>query len=133
MNSSNIAPELNNGEEIEGLLSSDLQAKRDIGMGKALQNVTLGIVNGRLAITGMSSNIKTASNELEKLNSNIKTASNEFEKLNLNIVDSSKSSEKLTKAIKNITLWGTIIAGIGVLIALSNLVLEFYKMLKLGV
>jgi hypothetical protein len=110
---SDLTPELNNGEEIDRLLGSDLQAKREAGIGKALQNVTLGIVNGRHALSGLRQSLGTATTQLEQLNNNIKTADT--------------SSQALTTAIKNITIAGTIIAGIGLLVAIANLVFEVYK------
>jgi hypothetical protein len=112
----NLIPELDNREEIEKLISSDLQAQRDKAMIKALQNVTLGIVNSRFALSGL----KTVIGHVEE----------RIGDLNKNINDSSESSDKLTEAIKKITLWGTIIAGAGVLIALLNLCFEVYKYLQ---
>ena len=111
--SNNLTPELDDKAEIEQLLGSDLQSQRDRAMIKALQNVTLGIVNTRFALSGLRSTIGYVKDKINDLNKNIR--------------DSSESSDKLTAAIKNITLWGTIIAGAGVLIALSNFCFEVYK------
>ena len=49
------------------------------------------------------------------------------EKFNKNIDEAGKSSERLTLALNRITLAGVIIAGIGLLIALGNLLFEIYK------
>lgn len=49
------------------------------------------------------------------------------EKFNKNVEEASKSSDKLTIALNRITLTGVVIAGIGLLIALGNLVFEVYK------
>ena len=49
------------------------------------------------------------------------------EKFNKNIEDAGKSSEKLTTALNRITLAGVIIAGLGLFIALGNLLFEIYK------
>ncbi len=113
MANNDLIPELNNKEEIEQLLGSDLQSQRDRAMVKALQNVTLGIVNSRLSLSALRSTIGTVRDKMEDLNKNIK--------------ESSDSSGKLTSAIKKITLWGTIIAGAGVIITFLNLCFEVYK------
>ena len=113
MPNNDLTPELNNKAEIEQLLSSDLQSQRDKAIIKSLQNVTLGIVNTRFALSGLRSTIGTVRDKMDDLNKNIK--------------ESADSSDKLTSAIKNITLWGTIIAGAGVLIALLNFCFEVYK------
>jgi hypothetical protein len=47
--------------------------------------------------------------------------------LNKNIEEANKSSEKLTKALNKITLAGVIISGIGILVAIANLIFEIYK------
>jgi hypothetical protein len=62
----------------------------------------------------------------EKLGQLIKVG----ETLNKNIEDAGESSEKLTSALNKITLAGVIIAGIGLLIALGNLLFEIYKYLN---
>lgn len=49
------------------------------------------------------------------------------EKLNDNIEATNKSSDKLTAALNKITLAGVVIAGLSLLVALGNLVLEVYK------
>lgn len=46
------------------------------------------------------------------------------EKFSKNIEESSRASEELTKALNRITLWGVIIAGISLFIALIHLILE---------
>lgn len=112
---STLTPELDNKADIERLLGSELQSQRDKAMIKALQNVTLGVVNTRLALSGLRSTIGSVKDEINVLNKNIR--------------DSSDSSDKLTLAIKKITLWGTIIAGAGVAVASLNLCFEVYKYL----
>lgn len=92
-----LTPELDNEAEIEKLLESETQAQRDRAMVKAIQNVTLGVVNTRFALSGLRSSIGYIKDRLDTLNKNMK--------------ESADSSDKLTAAIKNITLWGTIIAG----------------------
>jgi hypothetical protein len=108
-----MQPELENLEEIKQLLSSELTAKRDEGTGKALLNVTLGIVNTRLALHSLVGSFGRVRDELVKLNENLKKAD--------------ESSASLTKALNKITLAGVIVAGIGILIGLLSLGLEFYK------
>ncbi len=49
------------------------------------------------------------------------------ERFNKNIEDAGKSSERLTTALNRITLAGVIIAGLGLFIALGNLLFEVYK------
>src|SRR5882724_8941356 len=110
MANSDLTPELNNKDEIEQLVGSDLQSQRDRAMVKALQNVTLGVVNTRFALSGLRSSIGYIKDRLDTLNKNMK--------------ESADSSDKLTAAIKNITLWGTIIAGAGVLVAILNFCFE---------
>ena len=113
MSQNNLIPELDNWKDIENLLSSDLQSKREQGIGKALQNVTIGIVNSRFAVSGLKTSLGSVREQIEELNKNITATSD--------------SSGKLTEAIKNITLWGTIIAAIGVTVALLNFCFEIYK------
>lgn len=47
--------------------------------------------------------------------------------LNVNIKEANESSTKLTRALNKITLWGAIIAGVGVFVALLSLTFEIYK------
>jgi hypothetical protein len=49
------------------------------------------------------------------------------EKFNNNIEEAGMSSERLTLALNRITLVGVIIAGVGLVIALGNLLFEVYK------
>jgi len=109
----NLIPELENKAEIEKLLESETQAQRDTAIVKALQNVTLGVVNTRHALSGLGRTMGSIKDSLDQLNKNMQ--------------ESSASSGRLTQALKNITLWGTIIAGVGVLVAALSLGLEFYK------
>lgn len=50
--------------------------------------------------------------------------------LNANLKDSSDSSDRLAVALNRLTLWGLIVAGSGVMIALGHLVFEIYKFFK---
>lgn len=101
-------PELDNSSEIKELLNSDLQSQRDKATVKAMQNITLGIVNSRFAIRGLGQALGRIKDRIESLDRTIK--------------DSADSSNNLTKAIKKITFWGAIIAGTGVLVAILNLI-----------
>ena len=47
--------------------------------------------------------------------------------LNINIKESSESSSALAKALNNLTFWGVLVAGLGVLVALGGLIFEIYK------
>lgn len=107
-------PELDNITEIERLLSSDLQSKRDEGTGKALIKVTLGIVNTRLAISGLHSAIGSIRERMDTLNKNLQEAD--------------KTSSKLTTALNRITLAGVVIAALGIVIALGNLWISYQQM-----
>lgn len=49
------------------------------------------------------------------------------EELNKQLTKASESSEKLTKALNRITLAGVIIAAIGIIVAIANLIFEVYK------
>lgn len=109
-------PELENWGEIEKLLGSDLQQSRDIAIGKSLQNVTLGIVNGRHSLSALRGSISNIGEQIIELNENLKKAA--------------ESSTKLTKALNNITFAGVIIAGLGILIAGGNLVLDILQFIK---
>jgi len=106
-------PEFKNFNEIETLLASELEAKRQVGTGKVLQNVTLSIVNLRHVVEGLRQTLGKISSELESLNKNL--------------IEADKSSSKLTQALNKITLVGVIVAGIGILIAIGNLILDLYK------
>ena len=59
--------------------------------------------------------------------SSIEKAVEKIDKLNENLVKSGESSSKLTTALNRITLYGIIIAGIGVLTAVCSLVFEIIK------
>ena len=48
-------------------------------------------------------------------------------KLNKNIEEANESSTKLTRALNRITLAGVIIAGLGIIVAVANLLFEIYK------
>jgi len=48
------------------------------------------------------------------------------------IKSADESSVKLTKAINNITLAGVIIAGLGLIVAIANLILELIRLKLLG-
>ena len=50
--------------------------------------------------------------------------------LNVNIKDANESSTKLTRALNKITLWGVIVAGSGIMIALASLILDLVKYIK---
>lgn len=47
-----------------------------------------------------------------------------LQELNINIKNANESSSKLTFALNKITLWGVIVAGLGILVALANFVME---------
>lgn len=108
-------PELDNWKEIEGLLESHDERQREMGVGKALQNVTLGVVNVRHSLAGLRSTIGKIGDNLVILNKNLQ--------------DADESSKKLTQALNIITLAGVIVAGIGILIALANFIWDIYKTL----
>lgn len=48
-----------------------------------------------------------------------------LKELNVNLVKTDESSSKLTKAINNITLAGVIIAGLSLLVAIGNLIVDY--------
>ena len=84
-----LTPELDNWKEIVQLLESELEAKRQQGIGKVLQNATLGIVNSRHAVSGLRMSLGTLDGELKNLNKGIK--------------DGSDSSNKYSNAMKWLT------------------------------
>lgn len=69
---------------------------------------------------GICMNLKKVSESLPVLNE-------QLVQLNENIKEADESSGKLTSAIKNITLWGTIIALGSMLIAALSVGLEYWK------
>ena len=56
-------------------------------------------------------------NAVDKLNGKL-------DALNQNLVNAGKSSDDLTKALNRITLWATIIAGLGVTVAILNFIFD---------
>jgi hypothetical protein len=61
-------PELDNWEsEIDPLLESDLESKRQLGLGKAFQRVVVGLVNSRFAISGLRQTLGKVANNLRNL------------------------------------------------------------------
>lgn len=113
METDKIFPEFKNFSEIEKLIESDLQSQRDKGSVKAMMAATNAIVNVRMSIGGLRNTLGLLQSEMDTLNRSIK--------------QSSESSDKLAVAIKNITLWGTIVAGVGVLTAVAALAFEIFK------
>jgi len=109
----NVPPELEDSNEIDRLLNQAFPAKIQAGIGKALKGLVIGVVNTRLAITGLFSSIGSIKSELENLNKNIQNAD--------------VSSKKLTTAIKNATIAAAVIAALGVLIATATLAFDMYK------
>lgn len=53
-----------------------------------------------------------------------------LQELNINLKQANDSSAKLTQALNKITLWGVIITGAGILVALASLVLGIIKYLN---
>lgn len=106
--------ELENWHEISENLKGGTDSVQ-MAIGKAMQNVTLALVKVQAAIRGP---LVRVANGAEKLNENINNAS--------------VTSEKLTKAIKNATWAGAIIAGFGVFIAGAALFWDIYKTLWLN-
>jgi hypothetical protein len=117
-------PEIENFKEVETLLSSDLESKREQGIGKALQNVTLGIANTRSTISGLMRAVSQASHNLYLMRDVLDSS---IQDLNRNVKEANESSEKLAYALNRITFLGTIIAGVGVMVAAVGLVFEIYK------
>jgi len=74
--------------------------------------------------TGFYSSIGRIEQNLQKFNENA-------EKFIKSVDEASKSSEKLTNALNKITLAGVIVAGIGISIAVVNLVFEIYKYISI--
>ncbi len=68
-------------------------------------------------------------NSGSKTSANIGYLKDQITKLNENLEESNKSSDRLTKALNKITLAGVIIAGIGVLVASGNFVLDLLNYL----
>ena len=54
----------------------------------------------------------------------------QLEKLNANLEESSAVSDRLTRALHRISLWGVIVAALGVLVAACYLGFEVYKFSK---
>lgn len=84
------------------------------GINKAIHKLVVAIFNSGSKTSGQLGYVTEKINELNK---NLKTAN--------------ESSDRLTEALNKITFWGVIIAGIGVVVAALNLVLDFIKYLNL--
>lgn len=65
---------------------------------------------------GMRKAVGDIRDSLQELNSNIKVAN--------------ESSTKLTAALNKITLWGVVVAGSGIIVALAAFILELVKYFK---
>lgn len=50
-----------------------------------------------------------------------------LQELNTNIKEANESSTKLTSALNEITFWGVIVAGSGILVALAGFILDIIK------
>lgn len=50
-----------------------------------------------------------------------------LQELNSNIKEANETSTKLTAALNKITLWGVIVAGSGILVAIANFIFEIIK------
>ncbi len=109
----NNEPELQNWEEIELLSKSSSDTEGKLGFIKALHKVTIGIVNSKNSISGLTPFIARIGIVIEQLNKNLQKAD--------------ESSTKLTQALNRITFYGVIVAGFGVLVAVGGLILEIYK------
>jgi len=75
----------------------------------------------------LNENTTKANESLESLSSNLAKTHECLVQLNANITEANESSEKLSLALNKITLFGTVIAGISLFIALAAVVLEYYK------
>lgn len=83
------------------------------GINRAIHRLTIGIFNSG---SKTSTQISYLGNKIERLNENLEKAN--------------QSSDKLTEALNRITLAGVIIAGLGVLVAVGNFVLDLLNYLK---
>jgi predicted RNase H-like nuclease (RuvC/YqgF family) len=83
------------------------------GINKAIHKLTVAIFNSG-----------------SKNSTQISYLGDKIDKLNINLEESNKSSDKLTKALNRITLAGVVIAGIGVLVAVGNFILDLLNYLK---
>ncbi len=85
---------------------------REEKLDKFLETLT-GYFSEKTTPTGLFRSIGEIKNSLINLNENLEKAN--------------ESSGKLTKALNNITLFGVIVAGLGVLVAITSLAFEMYK------
>lgn len=88
--------------------------------GGTYNNIFLGL------FSEMNGNIKKSNDAFGALNDKLAQANANLEQLNANIKKADESSGKLTSAIKNITLWGTIIALGSMLIAALSVALDYW-------
>lgn len=88
--------------------------------GGTYNNVFLGL------FSEMNGNIKKANDAFDAFNEKLTQANTNLEQLNASIKQADESSGKLTSAIKNITLWGTIIALGSMLIAALSVGLDYW-------
>jgi hypothetical protein len=112
-----VEPELENLTEIADRLKNGAGESLQKAVGLALQNITLGIVNVRHSLNALRGSVGRAGDQIQDLNKTI--------------TDSSASSERLARAIKNATIWGVMIAGAGVFVAVLALCWDIYKTLVL--
>ncbi len=89
--------------------------------GGTYNNIFLGL------FSEMNCNIKKANDAFDAFNEKLTQANTNLEQLNASIKKADESSGKLTNAIKNITLWGTIIALGSMLIAALSVGLDYWR------
>ncbi|MEK7553117.1 MAG: hypothetical protein AAB504_00275 [Patescibacteria group bacterium] len=112
----NIFPELEGWEEINsngGTIGTSIN--------KAIHKLVISIANLR---SGVSSQLGYLQNKIERLQDTADQLNQSFKQLNGNIKKSDESSTKLAAALNRLTLFGVLVAGIGILLALIQFLFE---------
>ncbi len=114
----NIFPELDGWNEI---IHTHLTDKNAVSSIKATQKLVLSLTNLRSAI---SSQVGYLQNKVGDLQKSVNHLGQAFEQLNKNIENADKSSTDLSSALNKLTLYGVIVAGTGIFLALLQFLFE---------
>lgn len=112
----NIFPELDGWDEI-----NSSPGTIGAGINKAIHRLVISIANLR---SGVSSQLGYLQNKIQRLHDSANQLNQSFIQLNEAIKKADESSTKLATALNRLTLWGVIIAGSGIFLALTQFLFE---------